>query len=88
MQPELQFAGNYYFSKRFGFHTLTIVSQPPYYYHLYLVIPDEETKKRVTAVLSAHIIYQEKPQKSFTDKAVDWLSSLMPDDDLDLSTPQ
>jgi len=72
---------HFYFKKRFGFDVLTIVSQPPYFYHAYLVLPNEEIKKKLMLILSEHLIYQEKPQRSLTDKMVDWLSALIPDDD-------
>lgn len=71
---------HFYFRSRFGFRVLTMVSQPPYFYHAYLVIPNEEIKKTLINILSEHLIFQEKPRHSFTDKAVDWLSSLIPDD--------
>jgi hypothetical protein len=72
---------HFYFGKRFGFYTLTVVSQPPYFYHLYVVIPDEEVKNNLIKILSNHLIYQEKPQKTLTDRMLDFLSSLMPDDE-------
>ncbi len=72
---------HFYFRKRFGFNVLTVVSQPPYFYHAYLVLPSEEVKKNLISILSNHLIYQEKPQRNFTDKMVDWLSSLIPDDE-------
>lgn len=38
-------------------------------------------KTSINAILSKHLMYVEKPQRSFTDKMVDWLSNLMPDDE-------
>ncbi len=80
---------HFYFGKRFGFHTLTIVSHPPFSYHLYLVVPNEEVKKQLLQILSEHLIYQEKPIKTFTDKLSGWLSSLVPDEEeeVESSTP-
>jgi len=72
---------HFYFGKRFGFYTLTIVSQSPYFYHVYLVVPNEEMKKRLIGILSAHLLYQEKPQKTITDKMLDWVSFLIPDEE-------
>lgn len=72
---------HFYFGHRFGFYTLTVVSQAPFFYHLYLVVPDEEVKKNLTRVLSEHLIYQEKPQKNMTDRFSDWLSSLIPEEE-------
>ena len=69
------------FGKRFGFYTLTVVSQSPYFYHLYLVVPTEEMKKKLIAILSSHLLYQETPQKTITDKMLDWVSVLIPDEE-------
>jgi len=71
---------HFYFRKRFGFYVLTIVSHAPYFYHAYLVVPNETIKSNLLSILSEHLIYQERPQRSFTDKAVDWLSNLIPDE--------
>lgn len=72
---------HFYFYQRFGFEVLTIVSVPPYFYHAYLVLPNKEIKEKVLNLLSQHLIYQEKPQKSFTDKIVDVFSNLIPDEE-------
>lgn len=71
---------HFYFGKRFGFYTLTIVSQAPYFYHAYLVVPNESIKKKLINILSQHLIYQEKPQKTLVDKMLDLLSNLIPDE--------
>jgi hypothetical protein len=71
----------FYFGKRFGFSTLTIVSQSPYFYHLYLVVPNEEMKKKLITMLSAHLLYQEAPQKTIADKMLDGISLLIPDEE-------
>ena len=72
---------HFYFGKRFGFYTLTVVSQSPYFYHLYLVVPTEEMKKKLITILSTHLLYQETPQKTITDKMLDWVSVLVPDEE-------
>lgn len=72
---------HFYFGKRFSYHTLTVVGRPPYFYHLFLVIPSNQVKKDLLHLLSEHLVYQERPQKSFTDKMVDWLSGLIPDEE-------
>jgi len=71
---------HFYFTKKFGFDIMTVVSHAPYFYHAFFVIPSPEIKTQVIKLLSQHLMYQEKPQRSFTDKAVDWLSNLLPDD--------
>ncbi|MBI2641719.1 hypothetical protein HYW87_03955 [Candidatus Roizmanbacteria bacterium] len=78
---------HFYFTTRFGFFVLTLVGHAPYYYHAYMVVPNEELKKHLTLILSEHLIYQEKPQRSFTDKMVDALSRLIPDEE-EVKTPQ
>ncbi len=78
---------HFYFSQRFGFGLLTVVSRAPYFYHAYLVVPNEEVKNQLIKYLSEHLIYQEKPQRSLTDKMVDWLSNLIPEDEPELTHP-
>ena len=77
---------HFYYTKKFHFNILTLVSHAPYYYHIYLIIPEEQIKTKVNSILSKHLMYVEKPQRGFTDKMVDWLSNLMPDDE-DVQTP-
>lgn len=77
---------DFYFTNRFGFYILTVISHAPYFYHAYLVVPNEEIKKNLVLILSEHLVYQEKPQRALTDKLVDWLSKLIPDDEEDVMT--
>ena len=72
---------HFYFGKRFGFYTLTVVSRAPYFYHAYMVIPNIEGKKKITEILSNHLMFQEKPEKTLTDKILDVLSALVPDEE-------
>lgn len=72
---------HFYFGKRFGFYTLTVVSQSPYFYHLYLVVPTEDLKKKLITILSTHLLYQETPQKTITDRMLDWVSVFVPDEE-------
>lgn len=76
----------FYFTKRFGFDILTVVTHAPYYIHAYLVIPNVELKRKVVGLLSEHLIYQERPHRTFTDRMIDWFSKLMPDDEDDAET--
>lgn len=78
---------HFYFSQRFGFFVLTLVGRAPYFYHAYLVIPNDELKKQLFIILSEHLVYQEKPQRTFTDKAIDWLSRLIPEEE-EITTPK
>ncbi len=81
-----EFLSHFYYTKKFHFNVLTLVSNAPYYYHVYLIVPDEKTKLQISAILSKHVMYVEKPARSATDKMVEWLSNLMPDDE-DVQTP-
>ncbi|MGB9707175.1 MAG: hypothetical protein ACPL1D_00255 [Microgenomates group bacterium] len=72
---------HFYFTKRFGFYLLTIVSRPPFFSHVYLVVPNEEIKKTLIDILSQHLIYQEKPQRNLIDKVIDWLAKLLPEEE-------
>lgn len=72
---------HFYFTNRFGFTILTVVAHPPFYTHMYFVVPSDELKNKVLSVLSEHLIYQEKPNRTFTEKMLGWLSMLIPDDE-------
>lgn len=77
---------HFYFTQRFGYDVLTIVTHEPYSLHSYLVVPTAEIKSEVMAILSEHIMFQDKPQRTMTDRMVDWLSHLIPDDDEESET--
>lgn len=72
---------HFYFSKRFGFTILTIVTHPPHNYHLFLVVPTEDIRDHLRAILSQHLLYVEKPRKGITEKVTDLLSSLVPNEE-------
>lgn len=72
---------HFYYTQRLGFTLLTIVSHPPFSMHAYFVVPNEDIKKKITATLSEHLIYQEKPNRTFTEKLIGWLSMLIPEDE-------
>jgi len=82
-----EFLSHFYFKKKFGQDVLTLVSHAPYFYHTYLIVPDDTIKKQLIDLLSQHLVYMEKPQQGFTDKVVDWLSNLIPDDEEKPKTP-
>jgi hypothetical protein len=68
---------HFYFAHRLGYDILTLVTHPPYFYHAYLVVPNEEARKKIISLLSPHIVYQDKPRKTLVDKMADWLSKLV-----------
>lgn len=72
---------HFYFTKRFGYPILTLVTHPPYNYHAFLVVPDEATKNKIKSILADHILFMEQPRKGITEKVTDFLSSLVPNDD-------
>lgn len=73
--------GAFYYTKRFGFDILTIVTHGPYYFHTYMIVPDTEIKAKVTHILMEKLVYQDKPQRTITDRLIDMLSALIPDDE-------
>lgn len=70
---------HFYFTKKFDYNILVVVSNAPFFYHLYIVVRDDKTKKDLIGLLSDYLIYQEQPQKTFSDKMAEWLTRLMPD---------
>ncbi len=72
---------HYYFTKKFGFDILTVVTHAPYSYHAYLVVPNAQVKKEIMILLSKHIMYMEKPRRTVTEKMVDILSNLIPEEE-------
>ena len=78
---------HFYFSQRFGFIILTVVTHPPYNMHAYLVVPDTIVKKDIVMILAEHIVFQERPQLAFTDKMIKLLSYLIPDDEEEEDVP-
>lgn len=72
---------HFYFVRKFDYFVLVIVAAAPYFSHIYLVVPGEDTKSNLTKVLSEYLIFQEKPHLTFTDKLAEALTKLMPDDD-------
>lgn len=79
---------HFYFIRRFNYDILVLVTHSPYYYHIYLVIKDNDVKKEVIRLLSDHIVYKEHPEKTTVDKISEWLTKLMPDDDYPVTEPQ
>jgi hypothetical protein len=71
---------HFYFMKRFGYDVLIVVSNAPYFYHAYLVIPSEEIKTKLFSILTEHLVFQEKPTRGITDKIIDLLIKLIPDE--------
>lgn len=79
---------HFYIIKKFDYHVIVIVSIAPYYYHLYLVVKDDLTLKKVTDLLSHYLIFHDKPRKTFTDRLIEWFSKLMPEEEQVTSLPK
>lgn len=73
---------HFYFTQRFDFDIVTIVGRAPYSFHSYLVLPNAEIKNTALLILSEHLIYQDKPEQTFTDRMINLLSRLLPDDEV------
>jgi len=67
----------FYFSRRFGYDVLTTVTHGPFWYYNYLVVPDEEVKRKIVEILSAHLVYQERPDKAVVDKVAEWFTTFV-----------
>ena len=78
---------HFYFTKRFNYDVLVMVTHEPYSHHYYVVIPNEAAKERVAKTLSDHILYQEHPTRTITDKLVDWFSQFLLTEDVTSGGP-
>lgn len=74
-----EFLSHFYFIRKFDYEQLIVVSHAPYSQHIYLVIKDPQEKEKILTLLSEHLIFLEKPHKTFADKLSDILTSLMPE---------
>jgi len=74
-----EYLSHFYFTKKFDYHQVVIVSRPPYYQHVYLILKTEADKAKVLELLSEHLVYLQEPHKTFADRLTDWLTKLMPD---------
>ena len=72
---------HFYFNQRFGYDILTVVTVPPYSMHSYMVIPSEAVKQKVASILAEHLMYDDKPHRTFSDRMIDLMAQLIPEDD-------
>lgn len=72
---------HFYFTERFGFTVLTLVTNPPYNMHAFLIMPTPEIKQQVMKILVEHIVYVDKPQLTITDRLINMLYYFIPDDE-------
>jgi len=78
----------FYFTQRFDYQQLVVVSHAPYNTHIYLVIKDAADKEKILHYLAEHIVYQEEPHKTFADRLSNGLNRLMPDMDYAHAEPK
>lgn len=71
---------HFYFIKKFDYDIVVIFTRMQFTHPLYLVVPNPPTKHEVLHHLSNHLIYQESPRKTLTDKMAEWLTTLMPEE--------
>lgn len=71
----------FYFTQRWGFDILTVVTRAPYRFQIYIVVPSNDLKRKIASILGEHIVFETHPRRNITDRLVDLLSHLVPDDD-------
>lgn len=71
----------FFFTERWGYDVLTLVTHAPYRFQAYIVLPDKETKRKVATFLGEHLMFESKPLRTLSDRLVDILAYLIPDDD-------
>lgn len=86
VQLRWEVLSHFYFTKRFEFEILTLVTQGPYPFFSYFVIPDQKTKEEVMHVLSEYIMFVPDPPITITDRLINLMSQLIPTDDEEEST--
>lgn len=72
---------HFYFIKKFDYYLLVVLTKQTFMHPLYLVIPNEDIRHDVLQLLAEHLVYQESPEKTFSDKMAEWLTSLMPEEE-------
>lgn len=72
----------YYFLKKYSFYVLVVVGQPPSSHHTYFVIDTEENKQNIDRILSEHLVKQSEPLPNISDKLGNWLTTLIPDENI------
>lgn len=71
----------FYFTERFGYTVLVLVTHAPELHHIYVVVPSEKVRGDLVLLLSEHLVYQEHPARTLTDRLIEWFSKLVPRED-------
>lgn len=72
---------HFYYYRKFDYYMITLIGHPPLYSHVYVVVPDDSTLRKVLDLVSEHIVFQEVPDRSLTDAILDILNKLMPEEE-------
>lgn len=70
---------HFFFTRRFGYDVVNLVGQAPFYPRAYIVVPSEY-KESILHLLAEHIVYQHEPEFTFTDRLIDLLAKLVPEE--------
>lgn len=71
---------HFYITKKFDYYVITILPIEPYLFHVFLVVKSKKELESIVHILSKKLIYQDKPERTITDKLAEILSSLLPDE--------
>lgn len=65
-------------TKQFDMPQVVLTAHIPFEFHTRLTVVDETSLSQLVAILSEHLIYQEKTQNSISEKLLEYFSKLMP----------
>lgn len=71
----------FYITRKFDYCVITLLSNSPFFRHIYLVIDDNKITQKIVNILTDHIVYIEKPQKTAPEKIAHFLSNMLPYED-------
>jgi len=78
----------FYFTQRWGFEILTVVTKAPYPMQAYFVVPDNFVKQKVATLVGEHLMYISHPKRTLTDRLINALSKLVPEDEEEDTAPK
>lgn len=71
----------FYYTKRLDYYSIAIVTTRIYPSTLYLVVTDEKQLKKVVEILAQHLVFQDRPRQTITDRILQFFSSFMPQEE-------
>ncbi len=78
----------FFITKKFDYFVITIQSNSPFFNHVYLIIDDQKNLQKIVDILSEHLVFVEKPQRTFSDRMALALSSIVPDEEPTAKPPK